>query len=222
MQFLHCQYHGHRNCNKEREFLVDREMADADIYYHHRNRSVEHDANQTNRMTHSTCTPLLYKTVFLCLRGIRETSREFLPDRYSLVSQIFQLHDFPGRQKSASQVLALLNRKKGQEDDPPRTCHAGVRAKGSLYLLRHIASLDTLRSVTITSCTLPQAPPRLRASLESLTLTLVETAAKFITFVDHTTTADWGATEFCPPTYSNTHARVLANIDYQLLTKERT
>lgn len=38
----------------------------------------------------------------------------------------------------------------------------------------HIASLDTLRSATIHSCTLPRAPPRLRASLESLTVTLVE------------------------------------------------
>ena len=128
---------------------------------------------QTDRITHNTCIPLLYKTVFLYLWGIRETLQEFPPDRY-LSFKDFSLTTF--RESKSLWVrffLFLVERRVRRMIHLEHVTLAYVQ-RVPPYLLKHIASLDTIRSVTINSCTLPQAPLRLRAPLESLTLTLVE------------------------------------------------
>ena len=129
---------------------------------------------QTDRITHNACIPLLYKTVFLYLQGIRETLQEFPPDRYLSYVKDFTLNTYRESKSLRLRFFLFLVESRVRKMIHLEHVTLVYVQRVPPYLLRHIASLDTLRSVTINSCTLPQAPLRLRASLESLTLTLVE------------------------------------------------
>ena len=143
-------------------------------------RYLEHDEKtlrrlaQTNKMTHNACIPLLYKTVYINLRGIRETLRDFPPDRYLSYVKGFSLTTCHETKSLRIRFFLFLAERRIKGMIHLEHVNLVSMQKVPHYLVEHIASLDTLHSVTIDSCTLPQVTPCLRASLQSLTLTSVE------------------------------------------------
>jgi len=128
---------------------------------------------QIDRVSRNACTPLLYKEVHIYQPTIRESLQQLPPDRYLPYVKVLHWQTcWDARYRD--RVALFLAGRRIEKMIHLEHVTLGYPPSISGLVSKRIALLDRLRSVAIYSFTLPQAAPRLRSSLVSLTLSLAD------------------------------------------------